>query len=409
MHEREQAQAFAEQAFGDVHLDLMPSELPFEWRVRAVQAGPLFIVPGCFSGKAHLHGTISGTILSLIHEGTARAGDQLREVEVAAGRAAAVFSDGMPGAWRSEGVLPTAGIRFAPGFLAHQLELLTGTTVEQEPRFAVELPTAGGPGATLERLGHLLLDETERGLAVLEHPVVTASLCDMLARALLLGHAHDRMAVLERPLAPVDARVVRQVEEYVRAHAGEPISTSDLALLTSSGVRAIDAAFMAVRGQSLSAFIRRARLEHARAALLRDPTLTPSRAAYGAGFAQVERFATAYFLAFGEQPEQTWRQTQARLGNAAPMPSRAGVSGSSPTVFVICRAPLGCTPVCTQRATPSSSSSRSAPSCATMRRLERAAWSSISRSPIMPCSPRRHRRCRASVWRAATCARPSRR
>lgn len=339
MHEREHAQAFAEQAFGDVRLDLLPSTMSFEWRVRAVEVGPLFVVPGCLSGAVHLHGTISGTILSLIHEGLAQVGDHCNQVRVGSGRAGAVYSSGMPGSWQSEGRVPTAGIRFAPGFLARQLELLTGSTVEHEPRFAVELPTARGAGATLERIGHLLLAEAERGFALLEHPVVATSLSDMLARARLLGHPHDHMALLERPTPRVDARIVRQVEDYVRAHAGEPITIGDLALLTSCAGQAIEAAFLAERGSGVAAFIRRARLEHARAALLHDPSLTPSRAAYAAGFTQPERFAADYFVAFGEQPEQTWRHTQARLGPNMRASARVGARGSAATVFVICDDP----------------------------------------------------------------------
>lgn len=335
MREPEQGQAFAEQAFGDVRFEVFPSALPFEWRVRAADLGPLLIVPGSFTGKVHLHGMVEATILCMA-EGSADTRDPRDRVTIAGGRAAAVYSSGAYGSWQSEGRRSTPVLRFAPGFLAGQLELLTGTTITAEPRFAFELPTARGRAAMLERVVQFLFAEVEQGLAALDHPVIATSACEMLARMLLLGHAHDHVTLLERRPKPVHARVVRQIEDYVRAHAGEPIAIGELARLTSTGAQAIEAAFLARHGKSLATFIRRARLEHAREQLRCDPTLTPTRAAYAAGFMQPERFAAEYFLAFGEHPEQTWRQTRLELGSRPPEPPR----DARPTVFVLCDDPI---------------------------------------------------------------------
>lgn len=343
MQEPEQAQAFSEHAFGDVRFEVLRSSLPFEWRVQAVEVGPLLIVPGSFTGKVHLHGMVNTTILCMA-EGSAGDGDARDRVTIAGGRAAAVYSNGAYGSWQSEGRCSTPVLRFAAGFVGQQLELMTGAAIVGEPRFSLELATDRGQAAKLERVARFVFAEAEQGASALEHPVIATSLSELLARTLLLAHAHDRMGLLERRPKQVHARVIRQVEDYVRAHAGEPISSGDLARLTSTSAQALEAACMAQRGESLDALIRRARLEHAREALRSDPSLTPTRAAYAAGFIQPERFAAAYFLAFGEHPEQTWRQT--RLEHAArpsePPAARphepVGVqppTTSTPTVFVL--------------------------------------------------------------------------
>lgn len=334
MQEPEQAQAFSEHAFGDVRFEVLRSSLPFEWRVQAVEVGPLLIVPGSFTGKVHLHGMVNTTILCMA-EGSAGDGDARDRVTIAGGRAAAVYSNGAYGSWQSEGRGSTPVLRFASGFVGQQLELMTGAAIVGEPRFSLELPTDRGQAAKLERVARFVFAEAEQGASALEHPVIATSLSELLARTLLLAHAHDRMGLLERRPKQVHARVIRQVEDYVRAHAGEPISSGDLARLTSTSAQALEAACMAQRGESLDALIRRARLEHAREALRSDPALTPTRAAYAAGFLQPERFAAAYFLAFGEHPEQTWRQTRLELAARPAEPAGARPLTSTPTVFVL--------------------------------------------------------------------------
>lgn len=342
MREPEQAQAFAEEAFGDIRIEVLPSELPFEWRVQGLDLGPVAIMPANITGKIQMRGTVTGTILHVLPSGGARAGDHRQEVALASGRAGAVYSIDTYGWWHGEGTYLVPAIRFAPGFLRRQLELLTGTTIEREPRFGFELSTARGPGAMIERFCRFMLADLVDTAAVSEQAVVATSLSDLFARALLVGHAHDHSHLLARQARPAPPGVVRQVEDYVRAHASEPISLGDLALLTSTGAGAIDAAFQAQRGKSVTAFIRGVRLERARDLLHHDPTLTPTRAAYEAGFVQPERFAAEYLVAFGEQPEQTWRQTQARLGLGPSAHQELFIARrpkSAPTVFVLCDEP----------------------------------------------------------------------
>ncbi|MBK8261257.1 MAG: helix-turn-helix domain-containing protein [Nannocystis sp.] len=332
--EREQAQAFIQQVFGDLRLDLVDSQFAFEWRVDVLDLGPVMVMPTVVSGGVRLDGTASNTIIGLQSRGQARAGDGRDEIMIARDRVAAVYSAGARAEWESDGDLQSSAVIFQPEFLRRQLELLTGTTVLASPRFSLELPTGDGAGAGIGRICQFLLAEVPRGIEPLDHPVVVASLCDTLARALLVGHAHDFSDLLARAPKQADPKLVRQVEEYVRAHASGPISLGELALLTGTSLQAIEATFKTQRGTTLSAFIRSSRLEHAREALLSDPTLTPTRAVYVAGFLQPERFVAEYFLAFGEHPEETWRR--ARQGHAYVR------SPEVPTVFVICDEPRRC-------------------------------------------------------------------
>ena len=100
---------------------------------------------------------------------------------------------------------------------------------------------------------------------------------------------------------------VRRVDAYLEANLHRPIATEEIAAALAVSDRALRAAFTAVHGVSLHAYLRLRRLDMVRAQLLRTPA-APGRvkaAALSHGFWHLGRFTAAYHARFGEYPSET--------------------------------------------------------------------------------------------------------
>jgi transcriptional regulator GlxA family with amidase domain len=103
---------------------------------------------------------------------------------------------------------------------------------------------------------------------------------------------------------------VREVAEYLDAHAEEPVSVADLAAMTGVSVRSIHAGFRRHRGCSPMEFLRERRLALARTRLLSSPESTVARVALDCGFEHLGRFSGQYRARFGEGPADTRRRVR---------------------------------------------------------------------------------------------------
>ncbi|WP_308817193.1 AraC family transcriptional regulator [Pseudonocardia alni] len=106
--------------------------------------------------------------------------------------------------------------------------------------------------------------------------------------------------------------VVRDAVEYLRAHATEPITVTDVAVHCSISVRALQESFARHVGCSPLQYLRRLRLRLAHEELLAsDPaTVTVARVAHRWGFGNAGRFAVAHEREFGESPAAALRRTR---------------------------------------------------------------------------------------------------
>jgi AraC-like DNA-binding protein len=101
---------------------------------------------------------------------------------------------------------------------------------------------------------------------------------------------------------------VRRAIAYMEEHAGEGITTAQLAAAARLSPRGLQNAFQRQLGTSPVAYLRRVRLEGARRHLLAaDPTrgATVAGIARRWGFVQLGRFATSYREAYDEYPAHT--------------------------------------------------------------------------------------------------------
>lgn len=127
--------------------------------------------------------------------------------------------------------------------------------------------------------------------------------------ALLFGHNHNYRRGLEGGISPAAPRQVKAAEEYISMNAKEPISIEDLVQVSGVSARALFESFRRFRGMSPMRYVRRHRLEGARADLLSasaDAKVTDIAIKWG--FLQLGRFAVEYKRQFGESPSATLKR-----------------------------------------------------------------------------------------------------
>jgi FixJ family two-component response regulator/AraC-like DNA-binding protein len=285
-------------AYGEVDFDIKGGIV---WRADVAPAGPVVVTPNASQGRAVIRCTPASHFISLAQGRGERTSSRRSSSEIVRRRGGAVWSAGVPFEWSSAGSHEGVTLRIEPEFIHATLEALLGATVAAPLEFALTMALDTGPGASLSRLCHFLVEELERSEAPLDHPLIRAGFCEVIARALLLGQPHNHAHLLRAAAAPSGLRAVRMVEEYADAFAAEPIALADLTALTGESGRSIAAGFRAHRGRTLDATLADKRLALARKRLL-EPGATVKDAALASGFLDLGAFEAAYGRRFQESP-----------------------------------------------------------------------------------------------------------
>lgn len=130
---------------------------------------------------------------------------------------------------------------------------------------------------------------------------------------LLFEHEHTYSAALRRPARTLAPRHVRRAEDYMRSHAGEPLSLDAIAAAAGCSVRSLSEGFRAARGGTPMNFLRQVRLEGVHQDLQGElPPGGISELALRWGFNHFGRFAADYRRHFGELPSDTARRAARR-------------------------------------------------------------------------------------------------
>lgn len=123
----------------------------------------------------------------------------------------------------------------------------------------------------------------------------------VLATLLMRGTVVSRSPPLARSR-------LANVESWIEAHLGEPITLGRLCRVAGVGDRSLQLAFASLRGVSPMRFVAERRLAEARRRLLRaDADTDVTCIAIAAGFSHLSRFAATYRQAYGESPSDTLR------------------------------------------------------------------------------------------------------
>lgn len=164
-----------------------------------------------------------------------------------------------------------------------------------------------GAGRSWVEMVNLVNLQLRRGDRLINQPLVSAPLAKSVLTGLLTAASHPFREQLDRPAAPCRPPAVNRALEFMREHAAEPITTTEVAAHCWVSVRSLQEGFQRHVGQPPLGVLRRIRLDQARADLRAADPYTESVGAVARrwGFRHLGRFAMAYRSAFGESPSTT--------------------------------------------------------------------------------------------------------
>ena len=207
-------------------------------------------------------------------------------------------------------------VKFSRTALQAQLERLAQKRLSAPLVFELGVPLGEPALAPLLHFIHCLQATLDAGEG-LGGPLLAEQAEGYLMASLLLCAPHNHSAAL-RGGAPRTwlPRAVRRAEEYMASRLDSAVSLADVCEHAGVSARALQYAFRQHRGHGPMEFLRNARLDGVREALLdARREAAPAATSTGAvrvsdiasryGFQHAGRFAADYRLRFGEAPSQT--------------------------------------------------------------------------------------------------------
>jgi transcriptional regulator GlxA family with amidase domain len=126
---------------------------------------------------------------------------------------------------------------------------------------------------------------------------------------LLLSHRHNYSEALLRRQRPPAPRAVKRAIDYLEAHLDAPVTLADLVAASGVPGRTLFKHFQDSKGVPPMRYLRQARLERARQALIHAQAgQSVTEIALSVGFSHLGRFAVEYRRRFGESPSETLKQ-----------------------------------------------------------------------------------------------------
>jgi AraC-like DNA-binding protein len=163
-----------------------------------------------------------------------------------------------------------------------------------------------GPAAPIARMASHLVGELAHPDGLLAVPPARETFTDTLTHLILARLPHNYTERLNAPRAAAVPRHIRRAEEFIEAHADQPIAIADIAASAGCGIRTLQTAFQHFRATTPLAALHEARLRAARAALQAASDDEPTHlVAQRFGFTNPSRFNAVYTRRFGEHPRQT--------------------------------------------------------------------------------------------------------
>lgn len=305
------AQTLASCLYGEVTISFPRRTAPLRWQLRSDSIGSATVVSAHLNvgGELRAAELTPHYLLYSLRGGAAEVSVGRDAASLVPGERGVMINPGSEGrtAWRAG--MRTLNVLVEPGALCAHFSALTGTTIHAPPRFKLPVDLRRGPGADVHRIVQLLHESSTRTEGAPASPHVLAHLRESLYVGLLFGVESTVSHILHRAPPPASLRAVRQAEEYLTAHAPEPIAIADLAALTGVGLRSLQRAFRSARGITLRAFLTDARLDLARRHLqAAGPGTTVTQILHASGFGHPGEFSAAYRRRFGESPSETLRR-----------------------------------------------------------------------------------------------------
>lgn len=167
-------------------------------------------------------------------------------------------------------------------------------------------------GAGLQVLGSALHAGLSGHSPLLSSPIALRRHRDAFVNMTLLAAGADKVAAWGGRLAQCSVKELRRAEDFMRAHAIEPIGIGDVAAHVGISTRALQYLFRRHRDTTPLAVLHQARLEGVRSELATGEQASVTSAATRWGFSHLGRFARQYKAAFGESPSAAVARRRAR-------------------------------------------------------------------------------------------------
>ncbi|UQA55778.1 AraC family transcriptional regulator [Polyangium aurulentum] len=278
---------------------------PFGCALEVVSSGATRVVMGEWTGggRAFLPDSGEQYVLSLSAGGESRGDHAGERFRVVPDRRGALFSPGRSCVLDVDAPFHGRSLVIDRKALDAHFTALTGTALRGPICFDVALDLEDGPGRTVHEVAQLFRGQIEQAWA---SPMLLTALRGALFTSLLVHTRHSQSAILDAPQPRVAPGCVRKAEEYMAAHAAQPITLADIVAAAGVPERSLRAAFVACRGMPPMSFLRRRRFELARRHLA-EPSAGTSVAGVVAalGLGNPGRFSVEYKRWFGESPSET--------------------------------------------------------------------------------------------------------
>jgi AraC-like DNA-binding protein len=205
-----------------------------------------------------------------------------------------------------------------PAALLHAwLEETTGQPASVPVRFAQPADPGTGNAPGLRRFLHFLCDEFEqREAGIVSSPTVCRQLERTLISMVMMELPHNYSESLDAGRTGPAPVYIRNVEQYIRSNADQPVTLRELAGIAGVSERTLQAGFRRYRQTTPMEYLRDYRLDLAHQGLVTSTVggRSVTDVALACGFNHLGKFAKCYRARFGETPSETRRRALAPSG-----------------------------------------------------------------------------------------------
>jgi AraC-like DNA-binding protein len=203
-------------------------------------------------------------------------------------------------------------VRIDGAAIDRHVAALLDRPVTREVRFRPCIDGAG-PASTVLRTARFVMDELQYG--GLPSPLMRRQMEQMIVSSLVERQPHTYSDELFRAVSRAAPRHVRRAEDFIVAHAHDPITIEDICAASGASARSLYKGFRDFRDTSPMEHLRNVRMERAHETLCApEPADTVTSIATRWGFFQFGRFAGRYRELYGEPPSVTLRRAREHAG-----------------------------------------------------------------------------------------------
>lgn len=315
-----------------IRIDWHDRRARFEWQANRATIGPLAVMTSKYRSAVHASAVESVDVyaLAFARAGHAEVTFGTRSAQLGPGQMATIASPSTAPSYRLEAGYHGTQVIIPRAIIETAFTTLSGFRPKRPLCFEPLLHFSPGVGISILSIINLFIGDLDHGGKMLGSSIIINRLVDALSYTLLLSHPHNYSGASHPKPRPIARTYVRQVEEYLEAHADQPISLADLVALTGVSGRSLQTGFRAQHGCSPMQFLRERRLELAHKRILSREGRSTTQIALDCGFEHLGRFSLEYRARFGESPSHTIRRIGSSAGeDATPKPTHPGRSRRS--------------------------------------------------------------------------------